>query len=243
MAFSTAQYEAVVNKLSSGTQTIEAKIPDVISAANSTISKWYVPGVVKDAIKWLAEKTVQLAEWIWNKIVELLKGAVAPIYMYKDAWEWEDIKGTATKVAGELTPAVVGTKDWQGSTATAYTAAIQPQNAAAGQIGKVADATAISLGICATAGLAFYVALGVIVVKFIAAMVAAIIAFGTAVFSWAGAAIVVEEAGVNTGMIIAAVTTLTALLAAQASQMVALHGQAQDNTFFPGGHWPKAVIA
>lgn len=92
--------------------------------------------------------------------------------------------------------------------------------------------------ICAAAGLAFYLALGIIVVKFIVAMVGVIVALGSVAFSWAGVALAVEEAGVNTGLIIAAVTTLTAVLGAQAQQMVTLHGEAVDASTFPGGRWP-----
>jgi len=102
-------------------------------------------------------------------------------------------------------------------------------------------ATAIGLTVCAAAGLAFYVALGVIVFQLIASLVAAIAAVGSIIFSWAGLAMVVGDAGITTGMIIAAVTALAALLGVQAQQMVALHGTAVDDTAFPGGHWPVAA--
>lgn len=77
----------------------------------------------------------------------------------------------------------------------------------------------------------------VILVKFIAAMAAAIAAFGTAVFSWAGAALVVEEAGVNSGLIWAAIGAL----GTQAQQLIGLHGETIDNSTFPGGHWPDPI--
>jgi hypothetical protein len=244
MAFSIAQYQAVTDKLSSGNQTIAAKIPQVRSAANSVLGAWYVPGAVKEAVTWLVDEIVQIAEWLWNKIGELLQGVVAPIYMFEYAFGWQDIKGTATTVAGELTPQVVGAdQDWQGAAATAYSKVIQPQNAAAAEIGTIANQTATALAICATGALAFYVALAVIVVEFIWQMVAAIIALGTVVFSWAGLALVVEACSVNAAMVWAVIATLTALLGTQASQMATLHGQAVDNSSFPGGHWPKAVLS
>jgi hypothetical protein len=49
----------------------------------------------------------------------------------------------------------------------------------------------------------------------------------------------VGDTTVSAGLIIAAVTTLTALLTAQTQQMVSLHGQTVDNTVFPGGKWPN----
>lgn len=242
MAFSTAQYEAVTNKVSSGVQTASGKLPELTAATNSLLGEWYIPGFVKDAVKWLVEELIHTAESVLNKIVELLKGAVAPIYMFDYAWQWEDIKGTASGVASELTPQVVGiSQDWKGQAATAYASAIQTQSPAAAQIGSISDKTATGLTVCAAGGLAFYIALGVIVFQLIASLVAAIAAVGSIIFSWAGLAMVVGDAGITTGMIIAAVTALTALLGIQAQQMVALHGTAIDDTSFPGGHWPVAA--
>jgi uncharacterized protein YukE len=242
MTVSAAQYEAAAHKLRSGVDKVPGKLNDFVASTNSTLSKWYIPGFVKDAVKWLAEKLIHLAEDVWNKIVELMKGIAAPGYMIDYAWNWESVNGTATGVASELSPEVVGiSQDWQGQAATAYANAITPQSGAAAQIGSIADKTATCLTICAAAGVAFYVALGIIIFQLLASLVAAIIAEGTIVFSWAGLFVVVTDAGISTGLIIAAVTTLSALLAAQASQMVSLHGLAAGQTSFPGGHWPKAT--
>lgn len=239
MTFSEAQFEAVVQKLDTGMAELSGKIPQLLPAARAATDHLYVPDSVQDAIMWLAHKMVSLAQRIWDKITELMKGIAAPVLFFKDAFDWEDVKGLASGVAGELTPtALRAGRHWSGAAEEAYVAATAPQATAAARIATLADKVALSLGICAAAGLAFYVAIGVILVKFIAALVAAIAAFGSAVFSWAGAALVVEEAGVNTGLIIAAVTTLTALLGAQAQQLVALHGEAVDDSTFPGGHWP-----
>ncbi|MCP2322176.1 hypothetical protein HDA40_000683 [Hamadaea flava] len=244
MGFSQAQYEAAVNKVTDGANGINTKIGQVAPAANSAMDHWYIPGFIKDAIKWLAEKITQLAQWILNKIIELLKGAIAPIRMFVDAFDWQDIRGLASGVSGQLKDTALTVDDvWHGSARDAYVKAMKPQSDAADRVAKIGDKVSTSLTVCAVAGLAFYVALGVIVVKFIAAMVTAIAAFGTAVFSWAGAALIVEEAGVNTGLIIAAVTTLTALLGAQAAQMSTLHGEAVDASMFPGGKWPNPVVA
>lgn len=73
-------------------------------------------------------------------------------------------------------------------------------------------------------------AMGVIIVKFIIATVAAIAALGSVVLSWAGAALV-----------IAAVTTLVAALGTQAQQMTVVEGEAKDNSAFPGGKWPSGT--
>jgi hypothetical protein len=239
MGFSQAQYESAVNKVTQGTQDLNLKIQAVPGAANNTLGKWYIPGFIKDAVRWLAEKICDLASWILEKIVDLLKGAIAPIRMFVDAFEWQDLRGTASGVAGQLKDTALSVDDiWKGSARDAYVKAMKPQSDAADRIGKIADKVHTSLTVCAIAGLTFYVALGVIVVKFVVAMVAVIAALGSVALSWAGALLALEEAGVNSGLIIAAVAALTALLGAQATQMGTLHGEANDADMFPGGKWP-----
>jgi hypothetical protein len=93
---------------------------------------------------------------------------------------------------------------------------------------------------CAAAGAAFYVTLAAVLVKLVAASITALTALGSAVFSWAGAAIILEEAGVNTAIIWTAIGTLSAFLTANVTAMVTLHGDAVDPTNFPGGVWPRS---
>jgi hypothetical protein len=127
---------------------------------------------------------------------------------------------------------------WKGSAATAYGKVILPQGAAADKVGTISDKVSTALQLSAAAGLVFYVAIAAILVKFIAAMITAIAAFGSAVFSWAGAAIIVEEAGVNSALIWAAIGALSAALATQVQQLITIHGELSDQSAFPGGHWP-----
>jgi uncharacterized protein YukE len=242
MAFSEAQFQAAVDKINSGMSDLSGKIGQIRPTAESAVDHWYIPGFVADAVLWLADKAISLANAIWDKIVELLKGVAAPVYFFKYAFEWEDIRGLASGVSSELHPAALPAgKQWKGAAAEAYSKIIPLQASAATRIGTIADKTATGLGLCAAAGLAFYLALGIILVKFIVAMVGVIVALGSVAFSWAGVALAVEEAGVNTGLIIAAVTTLTAVLGVQAQQMVTLHGEAVDASTFPGGRWPDPI--
>lgn len=239
MAFSEAQFQETINKINGGMNDLSSKIAAVPPAANAAMNHWYIPGFIKDAIKWLAEKITELASWIWNKIKEVMEGIAAPVFFFKYAFDWQDIRGIANGVTGQLKPeAMTASTVWTGSASTAYSKIIKPQGDAANKIATISDKTATALQICAGIGLTFYVAIAVILVKFIAAMIAAIVALGTAVFSWAGAAIIVEEAGVNSGLIWAAIGALTAALGTQAQQLIGLHGEAIDNSTFPGGHWP-----
>lgn len=245
MSFNEAQYRAAVEQVQTKHQELGNRIGQIMPAAIDAASPWYIPEPVKDAIIWCGEKLVELARWIFDKIVECLKGVAMPILMFQYAWDWQDVRGAASTVAGEVSPEALSAGErWRGPSARAYQErAVPPQSAAATQIESIAETTATSLTVCAAAGLAFYVAIGVILVKFLVALVGAIVALGSVVFSWAGLLLVIEEAGVNTGLIIAAVTALTAALGAQASQMSTLHGAAQDNSSFPGGQWPDPATA
>jgi len=239
VAFSEAQFQAAVDKINSGMSDLSSRIASIRPTAESALNHWYIPGFVADAVLWLADKAISLAKAIWGKIVELLKGVAAPVHFFRYAFDWEGIRGLASAASGELNPvALPAGKRWKGAAADAYFKIIPLQAGAAARIGTISDKTAVALGICAAAGLAFYIALGIILVKFIVAMVGVIAALGSVAFSWAGVALAVEEAGGNTGLIVAAVTTLTAVLGTQAQQMAILHGEAVDASTFPGGRWP-----
>lgn len=240
--FSQAQYEAVIREIETGMKSFEANLDKVIPAAHSATNHWYITPPVADAINWIAEKSVQVGKDILNWFLDLLKGAVAPIYMFIDSWAWMDVKGKANGVSTDLTTQhlVVDDTDWSGKARDAYLAAAGAQSAAAARIGSIAAGTSVNLATCAGAGLIFYIVLAGVLVKLIAATVTAIAAFSSAVFSWAGAALILEEAGVNTAIIVTALTTLAAFLGTQAAAMITMHGDAVDPTSFPEGVWPKA---
>lgn len=241
MDVSAAQCQAAIDQLQAGLGDLRVQLTRIGPAARAAASRPFMPPGVADALLSVGEKLKEIGSWLLEKITELLEGAAAPGVFAWKAYEWENVRGAASGVAVDLRPEVLQAgRMWHGEAEQAYARQIPPQGAAASRVAAIADKTATSLAICAAAGAAFYVALGVIVAKFIIAMTAAIAAFGSVVFSWAGLAIVVEEAGVNTGMVIAAVATLTALLAAQAQQLAILHGEAVDVSAFPGGKWPNA---
>jgi uncharacterized protein YukE len=244
MTVTAAQYQAVTDRVSSGAETFSAMIGEVAGACDGALSNWWIPGLVKDAVRWLCQKIVGLAESLWGKLLELLKGVEAPLRMFEYAYQWAGIRGTASTVAGELTPEVVGiSPDWTGTAASAYAGTLTPQSDAASEIATISTQTATALTTCAAAATLFYIALGAIVFQAIATLTAAVIALGSLAFSWAGIALALGELSVSSGMVLAAVSTLTALLGAQASQLATLHGAASDNTSFPGGHWPRATAA
>lgn len=244
MAFGQAQYEAVVDKINEGITTVSAKIDEVIPAAEASIDHWYIPGFIKDAVMWLANETVSIAQEIWRTFTELLKGAAAPVIFFSDAWDWDNIHGLASDVAGELSPTVMpSSRHWTGDAQQAYATIVPLQGAAASRIAAVADGTSSALNGCALAGLAFYLTLGLILAQFIIALVGVIAALGSIALSAAGLALAVGETTVGIGLIITAVGGLLTVLTTQSNEMVALHGQAVDNSAFPGGRWPDPYTA
>lgn len=240
--FSVAQYEAVIREIETGLRTFEGQLAQVVPAANSATNHWYVPPPVAEGFKWIAEKTVEVGKAIVDWFIDLLKGAVAPIFMFVDSWRWTDIKGKINGVSTDLTTQnlVVDDTNWSGKARDAYLAAAGAQSAAAARVGSVAGTTSGNLLICAGAGLAFYIVLAGVLAKLIAALAVSIAAMGSGVFTAPGIALFLEEAGVNTAIIVTAVSTLAAFLGAQANAMIALHGDAVDPTSFPNGVWPKS---
>jgi hypothetical protein len=240
--FSQAQYEAVIREIESGLKTFEGQLAQVIPAANRAAGAWYVPPPMAQGFIWIAEKTAEVGKAILNWFLDLLKGAVAPIFMFIDSWRWMDIRAKANEAATDLTTQnlVVDDSDWSGKARDAYLAAAGAQSAAAARVGSIAGTTSLTLLGCATAGLAFYVVLAAVLAKLIGALAVSIAGMSSGIFTAPGIALFLEEAGVNTAIIVTAALTLGAFLAAQAGAMIALHGDAVDPTSFPNGAWPKA---
>ena len=242
MSFSPAQFEATLRDIESGMATFSANLGKIPPAAQKATDHWFVTDAAAEAITWLATKTVEIGQDILNWFIDLLKGAVAPIYMAIDAWQWMEIRSEANLIGTNLTDQnlSIDNSDWSGTARDAYGTAATAQSAAASRIGSIATSTSVNLLACAVAGAAFYVTLAGVLVKLIAATVAIIAAYASAAFSWAGAALMLEEAGVNTAIIMTALGTLTAFLSTQVTAMVMLHGDAVDPAGFPNGAWPTS---
>lgn len=243
MAFSEAQYLVVIDKIDSGVRNFGGTIVEIRPMAEAALGHWYIPVFVRDAVRLLADRTTELAMTIQEKISELLASAIAPVMFFRYAYEWEDVRGLASGVTGELNPTVLrASQHWKGTAAEAYEKIITPQGAAAARISTIADKTSWSLRVCAEVSLAFYVAVGSILLKLTIAALAVIVALGSIAFSWAGVALAVEEVEVGTGLLNLAVATLVGTLGTQAQEMATLHGEAIDNSTFPGGTWPDPLV-
>lgn len=240
--FSQAQYEAVIHELEGGTRTLQGKLAEVKPAAQQATGHWWVDPLAAKAINWIADQTVEIGTAMLEWILDVLKGATAPIWMFVDAYQWMEVRGTASEIATDLSMQnlVVDDSDWSGKAHDSYLATAGAQAAAATRMASIATITSTTLAACAAAGLAFYIVVAGVLAKLIAAVTAAIAAFGSAVFSWAGAALILEEAGVNTAVLTGAAVTLSTFLGAQVGAMIALHGEAEDPGSFPNRAWPAS---
>jgi hypothetical protein len=244
MAFSNAQFQEVIDRIDDGMNKLSDKIAEIPSAVDSAVNHWYIPEPIKDAVRWFAEKITELGNWIYNKIKELLQDVPVPFKFFTNAFDWEDIRGIADGVGGQLKPtAMPATFSWTSPAGIAYSKIITPQGDAANRIGTIADKTATALNVCALVALAFYAAIAVVLVQFLIVMVAAIVAIASVVFSWAGGAGVLADASVSGAAIAAAIAALVAALATQKQYLNQLHGEAISDSFFPGGHWPNPMTS
>jgi len=159
--FSQAQYEAVIREIETGMTSFETNLDKLIPAAHQATNHWYVAPPVAEAINWIAEQSVKVGKDILNWFRDLLKGAVAPIYMFIDSWQWIDVKGAANTVSTGLSTAnlVVDDTDWSGKARDAYLATAGAQAAAAGRVASIAGTTSGVLVGCGLAGLGFYIVL------------------------------------------------------------------------------------
>jgi hypothetical protein len=241
VTFDRAEYQQTVAALQSGVADLRHHIIELPHAVNAALGGMVV-AAAREALVWCADQLVTVASEVLDTILELLRGIAAPVLFFERAYRWQGLRGTVTGVAGALNPALLpATGTWHGPAATAYTRATKPQVDATTKIGTIADKVHLALVTSAGTGVAFYIALGLILAKVIAAVVAAIAAFGTAVLSPVGVAIILEEITITPAMIAAAVTAAVTALAVQAGQLSVLHGEAVDAGTFPGGRWPDAV--
>lgn len=241
MGFNQAQHDAATSKVKSGIQQIAIKNQQVMPAASKAASHWYLPDSVKKAIMWAAKKLTEISDWTMKKLGELLEGAAAPGLFFRVGWDWESLKGKASNVQGSVNPDALKSSRWEGMAKDDYLEAIKLQAPAAGRIKDIASSTATSLFACATAGMLFYASLAFIAYKSIWVLAGAIVALLSGVFSWAAFLGALSDAGVNAGLIWAALGVLGACIYVQVQQMGTLHGETVDNTTFPQGYWPKAT--
>lgn len=238
-----SQYQSVADQLQSGVVKLSQKSAELRPTAKKAGDKWYIPQKMADAIVWIAEKLEGVVKWVLEKIEDALKAILAPATLFMKSLDWmNDIKPPASTVQGHTDfKALKAPLQWEGSAATTYTNAVRGQSSAAGRVSAIAESVSMSCAICAGAGLLFYISLAAIVVKLIAATVAAIGALMTGVGAPVAAGIFLEEAAVDSTAVWAAVGGLSAALGTQVEELLRIKSETQAPSDFPGGRWPTGT--
>ncbi|BCJ44838.1 hypothetical protein GCM10010168_16510 [Actinoplanes ianthinogenes] len=242
MDFSRAQYKAVIAEIEAGIKTLQGKLTEVKPAAHAAANHWWVNPAFGAAMEKLADLSVEAGTAIAQWVIDVLKGASAPIWMFVDAYNWMNLRSTANGVSTDLSTQnlVIDDSDWSGDAREKYLASAGAQASAAARLGSIATTTSATLAGCAAAGLLFYISVAAVVAKLIAATTASIAAMGTGVFSMTGAALLLETAGFSSAVLTGATATLATFLTSQVTAVILLHGDAIDPGSFPGGVWPKS---
>ncbi|GAA2728860.1 hypothetical protein [Actinocorallia aurantiaca] len=241
--FSLAEFETATSKITSGMKDISAKIPELKPAAAATANKWYVPDIIGNALVEMAGWAADLAKTILDKIIDVIEGLFAPIKMFYDASKWSSIQSTTETVASDIGEERIKRKlteaFWEGPATEAYLTVAKAQGTAATRVSSMADTIKTTLNASAVAGLVFYVAIAVIVIKFLAAMISMIVEFGIVIASLFGVATIIEEAGTVPLAIAAAVGGLLAFLGPQIETLINNSASLESGAGLDGGHWPK----
>ncbi|WP_446225067.1 hypothetical protein ACTWPB_08125 [Nocardia sp. IBHARD005] len=241
--FSIEHFEGVIDEIERKLGEIGKMIDSVPGIVADAVDNWWVTEGMAAAIRWTANKTVEFGKWLVETVIDLLKGVAAPVYMAVCAWDWLEVRGDATQLAANVDPAVLkSSSEWKGDAQWAYRNAATAHNSAAKRVGDIGKDTATSLGVAAVGGLVFYGAILGIVVKAGIAMTGSLAAIASAIFSWAGAGLIVLEAAGDSAAVVAAITAVTALLGTQATALLGIKATATDLTVFPDGKWPGANI-
>ncbi|MBF6371644.1 hypothetical protein [Nocardia farcinica] len=244
MDFSIEEFEEVVRNIEEKLDGLDSQLASVPGIVQTGISHWWVTDGLEVAIKWAGETIVDFLTWLLETVRDLLKGVVAPVYMALCAGDWLDIRSSSSQVAANVDPNVLAsTGEWQGAAQFAYRAAATAHNAAAKRISDISKDATTTLIVSAAAGLTFYAVILGVLVKAAMAVTVGLGGIASGVFSWAGAALIVEEAITDSAAIAAAIAGLTALLTAQVTTMAGLEATATDNSTWPNGKWPDAATS
>ena len=238
--FNIAQYEATIAKVDAGRRQLAELVDRLPTVTASLTTQWYVNPAMSAALTKVSSVLYQLGRDVVATIDDFCRGTAAPVRFVNLVHEWREVKNLATAFAGDLQPVALNVGDyWQGRAADAYRDVIPSQMAAATRIGVMADKAQAALGWSASAGIAFYVGVLLVLIKFIVSFVGVVALFGSVAFSWAGIVLAIGEAELGFAELLALATLLATALGTQAVQMGNLYTEAADASAFPAGHWPS----
>ncbi|QWW19820.1 hypothetical protein I6B53_01430 [Schaalia sp. 19OD2882] len=240
MSFNVGTYEATINELNLNVERVSTKSEELRTAVVSALDSPLVMDWMADLVVKASNSIVNATKALLKKVGEFLEGAAAPVLFFKRAYDWvTDVKTPMIDISDATSPShLISTEKWKGAARDAYIQAVSDQPGAAKAIAGVGGTMATQLRIIAAAGCTFYIAVGIIVVKFISALIAGIAACGTVVLSPLGLGVIALDCGVTAAELIAAGTLLGVTLVACGASIIEMKNVLAD---FPGQEWPLAV--
>ncbi|WP_168712312.1 hypothetical protein [Streptomyces sp. A1277] len=246
MAFNPEQFQAIIDKLNAGLETISKFVTEIGPKVESAVNHWYIPDAVAQACVWVVDKIIKAVNWVIAKLVDIMMGSYAPAIVFYNSvtWQGEEIRGKASGVASSTQKFnLTAPKYWEGEGATAYTNAVFPQSAASAQVASSAGTVADCLAACGIAGFAFYAAVGIFLAQLIPALAASAAVVPTVVGIPAAGTVAAGEAALGPAVIGGAAVAVLAIITAESKTFSELTGESTDKSAFPnGGHWPVGTV-
>ncbi|MFD3506819.1 hypothetical protein [Nocardia sp. NPDC058666] len=253
MEFDTGLFKSTVDQLEKLAKNIKDAIDTLIpNARDRGLSA--LDGGILDFIGYparqividVAERMIEVCKAIWNKLLEILKGALAPIFMFERGIGWGMAKGKAAGIKTDVDPNnLPAIRSWKGDAQVSYMRTATSQGAAAGKVAELSEKARDVMLETAAAGLAFYIAMAQITTSFVVQLGAEIAALATGVGASAGLVGFLATAGITTAQITAACVAIGVITAQQAKSISSLEAAVNDNDGFPVGsdgkrHWPDS---
>ena len=233
MGFSTAQYDAVINK-------IESAIPTIISDTNSFISQeesdwgWipFIGGAIRDGLN----KLKGLIQEVLQKIGDFLKPALVPPMMWHDGDVWGQIGSQAGNVASTIAGQIQANgNEWQGIAGGKYNNGVPAQENAVNTVSSLAGQVQGACTQISIAGYSFYIAVALAIAGIIGGLVIALATVETGVGAILGLCVAIGSA------LLGFAGAVAALYFGVDSAVRNLQGLIGGNGAFPAGNWPLAT--
>jgi hypothetical protein len=225
MSFSNAQYEALIQKIESGTNHAVSLVNGAIRTIEN-LTGW-IP-LIGDAIASGLNKIVSLMAKLVAKVGRILQPFAVPACLNGFSARWTAIEqGTGNIAAGIAGQLQAAGSQWQGLAGGAYAGGVSNQGPAVSDINGLAATISASANSVANFGYGFYVTVG-----------AAILALCVSLI---GAAAVFPVVAAIIGATTAIAAAYTALRLNLSAQTRTLSGKLPGNAALPGGQWPVAT--
>jgi len=240
---SQSEWDTLGQKLGGVPGQANGAVGGIYDLVNDILNQWWCPGWVADWVKPILDKLVELTNAILTKLEELLIGFSFPIVAFFVANDWNDmVKNPVNQIAGDVSDGNLHIADyWQGTAATAYTNALKAQTDAMTEVGTIIGDLQVRLWVIAGLLITFYIAVAVILIQWIAVMIAASAADATGIGAILGIPVQVGDTAVSGAAVAGLIAALLAVVGAELQSYTTLNGRITSSQKFPKGNWPVAV--